>query len=49
MRPFNRTRTQRNEIECPSSEGPAMRPEEVVADLAKVEALIELAEKAMPN
>ena len=49
LRPFNRMRARRNEIEYRSSEGPAMTPEEVAADLAKVEALIELAEKAIPN
>lgn len=49
LRPFNRMRARRNEIEYRSSEGPSMTSEEVAADLVKVEALIELAEKAVPN
>lgn len=32
-----------------NSEAPSVTPEEVAADLVKVEALIELAEKAIPN
>ena len=39
----------RVKIEYRSSEGPAMTPGEVAADLVKVEALIEPAEKAVPN
>ncbi|MFE7097772.1 hypothetical protein [Streptomyces erythrochromogenes] len=49
LRPFNRMRARRNEVEYRSSEAPAVTPDEVTADLAKVEALIELAEKAIPN
>ncbi|MFJ8748387.1 hypothetical protein ACIREO_03435 [Streptomyces sp. NPDC102441] len=49
LRPFNRMRARRNEIEYRSSEAPTVSPEEVVSDLTKVEALIELAEKAIPN
>ncbi|KRV47035.1 hypothetical protein AQ490_09770 [Wenjunlia vitaminophila] len=49
LRPFNRMRVRRNEIEYRSSEAPAVTPEEVGADLTKVEALIALAEKAIPN
>ncbi|MFI0940368.1 hypothetical protein [Streptomyces sp. NPDC021020] len=49
LRPFNRMRARRNEIEYRSSEGPAMTSDEVAADLVKVESLIELAEKAVPN
>ncbi|MCP3820734.1 hypothetical protein NLX86_22350 [Streptomyces sp. A3M-1-3] len=49
LRPFNRMRARRNEVECRSSEAPSVMPEEVAADLTKVEALIELAEKAIPN
>ncbi|MEU8624314.1 hypothetical protein [Streptomyces sp. NPDC048669] len=49
LRPFNRMRARRNEVEYRSSEAPSVTPEEVAADLAKVEALIELAEKAIPN
>ncbi|MFD4318871.1 hypothetical protein [Streptomyces sp. NPDC058548] len=49
LRPFNRMRARRNEVEYRSSEAPTVTPEEVTADLAKVEALIELAEKAIPS
>ncbi|MFJ6483092.1 hypothetical protein ACIQK6_23670 [Streptomyces sp. NPDC091682] len=49
LRPFNRMRARRNEVEYRSSEAPAVTPEEVTADLAKVEVLVELAEKAIPN
>lgn len=38
-----------NEVEYRSSEAPAVTPEEVAGDLAKVEALLELGEKAIPN
>ncbi|MBT2407003.1 MULTISPECIES: hypothetical protein [unclassified Streptomyces] len=49
LRPFNRMRARRNEVEYRSSEAPTVTPGEVAADLVKVEALIELAEKAIPN
>lgn len=49
LRPFNRMRARRNEVEYRSSEAPAVTAEEVAADVSKVEALIELAEKAIPN
>ncbi|MFJ9028543.1 hypothetical protein ACIRQP_08460 [Streptomyces sp. NPDC102274] len=49
LRPFNRMRARRNEVEYRSSEAPSVTPEEVAADVPKVEALIELAEKAVPN
>lgn len=49
LRPFNRMRARRNEVEYRSSEAPAVTPEEVASDLVKVEALIVLAEKTIPN
>lgn len=49
LRPFNRMRARRNEVEYRSSEAPAVTTEEITADLPKVEALIDLAEKAIPN
>jgi hypothetical protein len=49
LRPFNRMRARRNEVEYRSSEAPAVTPDEVAADLTKVEAIIDLAEKAIPN
>ncbi|MFB6703613.1 hypothetical protein ACFCW6_02685 [Streptomyces sp. NPDC056333] len=49
LRPFNRMRTRRNEVEYRSSEAPAVTAEEVAADLPKVQELIELAGKAIPN
>jgi hypothetical protein len=49
LRPFNRMRVRRNEVAYRSSEAPSVTAEDVTADLAKVEALIEVAEKAIPN
>lgn len=49
LRPFNRMRARRNEVEYRSSEAPAVTPQEVADDLAKVVALIDLAAKAIPN
>ncbi|SEN54815.1 hypothetical protein [Actinacidiphila rubida] len=49
LRPFNRMRARRNEVEYRSSETPAVTAEEVAADVSKVEALVELAEKAIPT
>ncbi|QPP06862.1 hypothetical protein G4Z16_11175 [Streptomyces bathyalis] len=49
LRPFNRMRTRRNEVEYRSSEAPSVTAEELTADLPKVEALIDLAEKAIPE
>ncbi|WP_328501731.1 hypothetical protein OG828_18350 [Streptomyces sp. NBC_00457] len=49
LRPFNRMRARRNEVEYRSTEAPTVTSEEVDADLAKVEALIELAEKTVPE
>ncbi|MFE7791176.1 hypothetical protein [Streptomyces sp. NPDC057460] len=42
LRPFNRMRTRRNEVEYRSSGAPAVTAEEVAADLPKVQALIDL-------
>jgi hypothetical protein len=42
-------RARRNEVAYRSSEAPSMTAEDVTADLSKVEALIEVAEKAIPN
>jgi hypothetical protein len=47
LRPFNRMRARRNEVEYRSSEAPAVSSDEVSADVTKVEALIELAEKTI--
>lgn len=49
LRPFNRMRARRNEVEYRSSEAPAVTAEEVAADVSKVEALLDLAEKAIPT
>jgi hypothetical protein len=49
LRPFNRMRARRNEVEYRSSEAPSVTPEEVKSDLPKVQALIDLAEKAIAN
>jgi hypothetical protein len=47
--PFNRMPARRNEVEYRSSEAPTVTAEEVTSDLTKVEALVELAEKAIPD
>lgn len=49
LRPFHRMRARRNEVEYRSSEAPSVTAEEVAADLPKVEALIEIAERTIPN
>jgi hypothetical protein len=49
LRPFNRMRARRNEVEYRSSDSPTLTTEEVTADLPKAEAVIEVAEKAIPN
>ncbi|GAB2900600.1 hypothetical protein [Streptomyces mayteni] len=49
LRPFNRMRARRNEVEYRSSESPAVTSEEITTDLPRVQALIDLAEKAIPN
>ncbi|MFI2348449.1 hypothetical protein ACH492_15660 [Streptomyces sp. NPDC019443] len=45
----SQVRARRNEVEYRSSEAPAVTTEEVTADLSKVQALIDLAEKAIPD
>ncbi|MGW5274638.1 hypothetical protein ACWEQP_19120 [Streptomyces sp. NPDC004044] len=42
-------RARRNEVEYRSTEAPAVTAEEVAADLPKVQALIDLAGKAIPD
>jgi hypothetical protein len=49
LRPFNRMRVRRNESEYRSAEAPAMTSDEVTDDLPKAQAIIDLAEKAMPH
>jgi hypothetical protein len=49
LRPFNRMRVRRNEVAYRSSEAPAVTADDVTADVSKVEALIEVAEKTIPN
>lgn len=49
LRPFNRMRTRRNEVEYRPTEAPAVTAEEVAAGLPKVQALIGLAGKAIPD
>ncbi|MEV7777686.1 hypothetical protein [Kitasatospora sp. NPDC088351] len=49
LRPFSRMRIRRNESEYRSAEAPAITPEEVSGDLPKAQAIIDLAEKAMPH
>ncbi|WP_405012219.1 hypothetical protein [Kitasatospora sp. NBC_01539] len=49
LRPFSRMRIRRNESEYRSAEAPAITPDEVNGDLPKAQAIIDLAEKAMPH
>lgn len=49
LRPFNRMRVRRNEVAYRSSEAPSVTAADVSADVSKVEALIGVAEKAIPN
>jgi hypothetical protein len=49
LRPFNRMRVRRNEVAYRSSEAPSVTAEDVTADVAKVEDLIGIAEKTIPN
>jgi hypothetical protein len=49
IRPFNRMRARRNQIEYASSENPAVTEEEVSSDLEKAERLIALADKVLPQ
>ncbi|MBB5790085.1 HEPN domain-containing protein [Jiangella mangrovi] len=49
VRPFNRMRARRNDVEYPSPERPAVTPDEVAEDLEKAAAIVEMAEKAIPG
>jgi hypothetical protein len=49
IRPFNRMRARRNQVEYASSSSPAVTTDEVLTDLAKSAGLIELAEKVLPR
>lgn len=49
IRPFNRMRARRNQIEYASSENPEVTEEEVLDDIAKAEGLISLADKVLPQ
>jgi hypothetical protein len=49
LRPFNRMRARRNEVEYRSSEAPAVTTDEITTDLPKVQALIDLAQKTIPT
>lgn len=49
LRPFNRMRRRRNEVEYPSLTTPAVTSEEVSEDLGKAAQVIEVARKALPN
>ncbi len=49
VRPFNRMRARRNQIEYASSENPDVTEVEVLADIDKAEGLISLADKVLPR
>lgn len=44
VRPYNRMRVRRNQIEYPSGSAPAVTPDEVRRDLTKAEGIIDLAD-----
>ena len=49
IRPFNRMRARRNQVEYASSENPEVTSQEVLADLEKAAALIDMAERVLPQ
>ncbi len=49
LRPFQRMRIRRNEVEYPSAASPGVTVEEVIEDLPKARDLIEVARKAIPQ
>lgn len=49
LRPFQRMRVRRNEVEYPSAASPGVTVEEVIEDLPKAHDLIEVARNAIPQ
>lgn len=49
IRPFNRMRARRNQVEYASSSNPGVTTEEVLADVEKARGLIELATQVLPR
>lgn len=49
VRPFNRMRRRRNEVEYPSVDNPDVTASEVVEDLPRAVALIDTAERVIPE
>jgi hypothetical protein len=49
IRPFNRMRARRNQIEYAASENPVVTEEEVAGNIAKAEGLIGLADRVLPQ
>jgi hypothetical protein len=49
IRPFNRMRARRNQVEYASSSNPEVTTEEVLADIEKARDLIKLAEQVLPR
>jgi hypothetical protein len=49
IRPFNRMWARRNQVEYASSENPEVTTQEVLADLQKAAALIDMAERVLPE
>jgi hypothetical protein len=47
VRPFNRIRIRRNEVEYPSGSSPALEREDVAEDLPKVREIVDLAERVI--
>jgi hypothetical protein len=47
LRPFDRLRRRRNQVEYPSASAPAVNAEEVERDLPKVEQIIDAASRVL--
>jgi hypothetical protein len=49
IRPFNRLRARRNQVEYASTTNPEVTTEEVLGDLVKAEGLVDLAGQVLPR
>jgi uncharacterized protein (UPF0332 family) len=49
IRPFNRMRARRNQVEYASSSNPEVTSEEVLTDIVKADELVDLAAKVLPQ
>lgn len=49
VRPFNRMRARRNDVEYPDPDDPTVTTEDVIADISKAKDIVDMAEKAIPR